>query len=272
MTRTLVLVLASYGPPFSMLSRAVKETWGSVEVPDVETLFYRGGTTLAVDGNDLRVPAADDHVNMGRKTLACFEYVLGHREFDVVFRTNLSCYVDLPNLRDFTEAYATPRFYAGVLGTGPVPYASGAGYFLSRDLVELVVEHGEAWDHGLIDDVALGVLLAGLGVAPQPAPRQDFDRVRQVKRLDRAQFHFRCRTQSWRRLEDARIIRAIHQTMCRARGIPVAKQPLAARSADALVWRPLGAGHSTLRRAHRLAFRARRSASARLRSVVPRGA
>jgi hypothetical protein len=270
--KTLVLVLASHGQPYEMLHRTLEETWVSVATPDVETLFYRGGAALALDGDHVTLPVADDHKSMGRKTLACFDYVLRNREFDVLFRTNASSYVDLPNLRDFVAARATARFYAGALGTRPVPYASGAGYFLSRDLVELVLEHGDRWDHHRIDDVALGVLLAELGVAPQPAPRQDLDRVRQVKQLDRSQFHFRCRTESWRRLEDARIIRAIHRRMCLSRGISPAKQRLAARMADGLVWRPVGVTYDVLRRMHRLAFRARRSASARLRAVVPRRA
>src|SRR5207244_4309286 len=147
----------------------------SIETTGIETLFYVGGRSLRVDRRRLVVPIPDDLANVGRKTIAAFEYALENRRFDLVFRTNCSSYVDLPNLRAYAEGYARlRRFYAGVLGgaAGGVPFASGSGYFLSRDLVELVVQEQADWDHTKLDDVALGTLLARSGVHAESAPRQ----------------------------------------------------------------------------------------------------
>jgi hypothetical protein len=203
-----------------------------------------------LDGNDLTLPIPDDHAHIGEKTIACFEYVLAQRDFGVIFRTNTSSYVDLANLRAFVAASATEtRCYRGVIGTGPFPFASGSGYLLSRDLVELVVEHRSSWNHRLPDDAAPAAVLAELGVVPTPAPRQDLERARDVAGADLSHFHFRCRTESWRRLENARIMLALHRRFCFAQGMPVPKQ-LRARVVERLALRPIAAGYGVLRRFH----------------------
>lgn len=200
--------------------RVIERTWASVEVPGVETLFYLGGSATTTRGRRLTLPEPDDLANVGKKTLACFEHVLEHRRFDVVFRTNCSSYVDLPNLRSYVDAHARPaRYYAGVIGLdGATRFASGSGYFLSRDLVELVVCERAVWDHSRLDDVALGALLARGGVEPEPAPRLDYRQRENVRDVDTSQFHFRCRTASRWRLGDVAAMVALHRVFCEARG------------------------------------------------------
>src|SRR5205807_9551577 len=101
----------------------------------------------------------------------CFAYVLEHRHFDLVFRTNASTYIDLPNLRRYVDANADPtRFYAGKgANVDGIDFATGTGIFLSRDLVELLAR--EEWDHSYLDDVAIGKLLHEHGVERRFAPR-----------------------------------------------------------------------------------------------------
>ena len=228
--RTLVLVLATTQPPFPDLIRTQKRTWAARDVEDVDVLFYYGGSKLALHGRDVFLETPDDYWSVGRKTIACFEYVLAHREFDLIFRTNCSSYVDLPNLRDWVDQHARPaRFYAGVVATGTLEqmlagrrqldeqlggddartrdqagagwsWASGAGFFLSRDLVEWVVQQRSLWDHSYIDDQALGKLLSQHDVFPEEAPRVWVSNPWQPSRIDTSQFLFRCKTDSsWRR-------------------------------------------------------------------------
>ncbi len=205
--------------------RAASRTWASVpaDAHGIETIFYVGGRMLRMEGRRLVLPVADDLANVGQKTLACFEHVLEHRSFDLVFRTNCSSYVDLPNLEAYASAHARPtRFYAGdVITHGSTRFASGSGYFLSRDLLEQVVRRRAAWDHSVLDDVALGALLAREGVAPETAPRRDYRSRGEVRDVDLSQFHFRCRTDSWGRIDDARIMIALHRAFCRSRGVPL---------------------------------------------------
>jgi glycosyltransferase involved in cell wall biosynthesis len=269
--RILVAVLGARLSPYPELIRTIERTWAGVEVRGVETVVYSGDSARKRIGRDLILPVPDDAANIGRKTIAFFEYALENCEFDVLFRTNSSSYVDLRNLQD--HAGLRPevrRLYSGFIGTTPHPFASGSGYFLGRQLMELVVEHQSAWDHSLADDAALARVLAGLGVEPLPEPRVEYTSVRQVADVDTSQFHFRCRTDSWRRLEDRRIMLAVHRAFCEQRRLPVPEDPAAARVLDVLVWRPLGSGHALSRpvRAHLRRSRPTNSLRRTLRPVA----
>lgn len=241
--RTLVLVLGTRVRPYPMLIRAAEATWASATVPGVEVVFYFGGDGQRMAGRRLTLPVPDDFAHIGEKTIACFEYLLEHREFDLVFRTNCSSYVDLTNLSRYAAAHAQARtFYAGALSThAGVAFASGSGYFLSRDLVELVVRERDAWNHELLDDVALGLLLSTAGRRPVAAPRVDYATPRDVVDVDVSQFHFRCKTSSRARLDDVEIMVRLHRAFARARNGPLPRPLL-------LDWRIARAGRGALRR------------------------
>jgi hypothetical protein len=217
--RILVLVLAARAWPYPILVQAIKRTWASCEADGVSALFYYGGERLELDGRNLYLPVTDA-LPAGWKTIACFEQVLRSNGFDLVFRTNCSSYVDLPNLRGFAERHARAEgFYSGRRGMfGDLPFASGSGYFLSRDLVELVVERRDEWNHALPDDIALAELMGRHQVELVDAPRVDYTSARDVGDVDTSQFLFRCKTESPWRLGDIRIFLMIHRGFCSARG------------------------------------------------------
>jgi hypothetical protein len=198
----------------------IQETWASTAVESAEVVFYRGGSLLRDEGRELELPVSDALDRIGEKTLRCFEHVLEHREFDLVFRTNLSSYVDLPNLHAYARDAASPTgFYAGRGGTiDDIRFVGGAGYFLSRDLVQAVVEDGADWDHHYLDDVALAKLLAARGVSQTWAPRVDLRRPRDVAKADLGYFHYRCKTTTRGRRGDMEIMRRLHDRFLRLRG------------------------------------------------------
>ena len=234
--KLLVAVLGARRPPYDWLVRTIKRTWASVEVPDVETLFYFGnGARAELHGRDVVLPVDDGLAHTGEKTLAFLEFALGSSDFEVLFRTNCSSYVDLANLREFAAAgVGTTGFYAGFTGTHEgIEFASGSGYFLSRDLVEAVLRSRAEWNHDVLDDVALAAVLRGLGVAPVPVPRRTYSSVREVRPEDVSYFHFRCKTASRYRHGDVRIMLALHRTFLRARGRPV---PVSLRVREALAY------------------------------------
>ncbi len=217
--KVLVLVLAARTWPYPILIRTMEHTWASLEVDGISTLFYYGGDRLERHGRRLYLPLTDA-LPAGRKTIACFEYVLANHDFDLVFRTNASSYVDLPNLRAFADERARDeRFYCGHRGMyGDLPFASGSGYFLSKDLVRLCVERQEELDQSLPDDIALAALLREAGVEPVDAPRVGYTSARRVDEVDTSQFLFRCKTGSPWRIGDVRIMLTLHEAFVRARG------------------------------------------------------
>jgi len=220
--KTVVLVLSTHSPSFVPLIETIKGTWAAVRVEGVDVLFYYGGDRLAIQGRDLYLPVADDLPNAGRRTLACFEHLLDTVDFDLIFRTNCSTYIDLPNLRRYVEEHAEPsRFYAGKGAfVDGIDFATGTGYFLSRDLVDLVVSRREDWDHSYLDDVALAKLLRSHGIERRPVPRVVYERARDVRKVDVSQFHFRCKTAptgSPSRAGDVAVMLRVHEAFERAR-------------------------------------------------------
>jgi hypothetical protein len=217
--KILVLVLGALAWPYPILIRTIERTWASADVDGVSTLFYYGGSRLEQRGRHLYLPVRDA-LPAGRKTIACFEHVLGACDFDLVFRTNASSYVDLANLRAFAEGHARgERFYCGRRGMfGDLPFASGSGYFLSKDLVRLAVERQQELDQSLPDDIALAAVLRGAGVEPVDAPRVGYTSARHVDEVDTSQFLFRCKTESPWRIGDVRVMLTLHEAFARARG------------------------------------------------------
>ena len=214
--KALVLVLSCLERPYPDLARAQKRTWAARDVAGIDVLFYAGGSPETERrGRDLQLDVADGYWEIGRKTLAGFRYVLEHHDFDLVFRTNSSSYVDLPNLSAWIAANAQPTgFYAG---SGEVSYASGSGYFLSRDLVELVLQAADEWDHSLHDDIALGSILAARGVPLVSTPRVILEDRWNPRTIDVAQFHFRCKTATPYRRGDVDLLLKVDEAFLRTR-------------------------------------------------------
>jgi hypothetical protein len=147
----------------------------------------------------------EDWSLIGLKTILAFKYLLKNVEFDYLFRTNTSSYLDVPALLDYIATKPRENLYAGVVGTvfEKNRFASGAGILLSRDLVQRICDSSELWKHGLVDDVAIAELignLQGLPVELTELPRLDFTSLGDAKSTDpeviKSHFHFRCKTDS----------------------------------------------------------------------------
>lgn len=164
----IILIPAHDSPFYRDLEQAIRETWLSRKVSGVKAYFYYGeggkDHTYSV-GDRIYSPHEEGVRNIGYKTLDAFRWLLENEEFDFVLRTNLSTYIDLQGAVEYLKDKPRERLYCGKIAGGyHPPFVAGAGYFLSKDLVQLVVANGGAWDHLFLDDVALGRLLNQLGV------------------------------------------------------------------------------------------------------------
>jgi hypothetical protein len=147
----------------------------------------------------------EDWSLIGLKTILAFRYLLDNYEFDYVFRTNTSSYLDVPTLLEYLAMKPRKNMYAGVIGNVFVNtrFASGAGILLSRDLVRRISDNSELWKHGLVDDVAIAELIASFqdpSVILSELPRLDFASLEEAKstkaEIIKSNFHFRCKTDS----------------------------------------------------------------------------
>lgn len=162
-------------------------------------------TVSGKPGSKIITNSPEDWSLIGLKTIMAFKHVLENYDFDYLFRTNTSSYLDTGGLLDFLEGKPKASVYGGVVGKvfGNSEFASGAGILLSRDVVEKIVSKSKDWKHGLVDDIAIADLVAGFEnprVPLMPLPRLDLPTLELARATDpetiRANFHFRCKSNS----------------------------------------------------------------------------
>jgi len=127
---------------------------------------------------------------IGLSTIEAFRYVLENYAFQYIFRTNSSSYVNLQKLLRLTESLPKTGVYAGFEGRilRKTVFASGAGYLLSRDIVEAICLRPGIWRHGLIDDIALADFMSTslkAQIGQIPLPRRTVDSLDDAKTLSR---------------------------------------------------------------------------------------
>lgn len=158
------------------------------------------------------------HSTIGARTIAAFHAVLSDKDWNYLWRANVSNYVNVDALTELLHKLPQERVAAGVLNCfGELQYLSGAGYLLSRDVVEELLSRKELWNHAYFDDVALGFALRKMGIELTEIPRMRFTRHHEVHRLSSTTLEkmpsFRCNGLDDRR-EDILIMKALHKIMC----------------------------------------------------------
>lgn len=173
--KILILCLSHFDNDiYTKFYKTQKNTWDSIEVEDVKTLYFVGNKKgNYIKDEIINTDVSESLINCGYKTLKAFELVKDF-DFDFIFRTNSSSYVDKFLLKQYLNEKPKEKFYSGVVGNHEgITFSSGSGFIITKDLVDLVLQNKNFWNHGLIDDVALGLLLKKFGINPTPAPRYD---------------------------------------------------------------------------------------------------
>lgn len=207
----LVLVISDENSDtYQFLEQTIRETWGSLKSEHWEIFYLYSKPDIQhpyLDGDKFYAKGEEKLDSIGRKTIQAFEFFSNNYEFDYIFRTNLSSYVDLPRL--YEKLNQKKYTYDGVVGLdNGVKFASGAGYVISKDLVQHVIVNKDSWNHGMIDDVAMGQMMNKIGVNPiGDLTRQTFLNV--TENVDVNQYHYRCKQSE--RIQDTVIMKRIHE-------------------------------------------------------------
>lgn len=136
-------------------------------------------------------------------------------DFDYVYRTNTSAYVNLRRLQAVAAELPSTRCYAGWIverKSDGLPFVTGGGILMSRDVVQLFAER-TSWNWGTIDDGALGEAAVDLGLAPVRLERVLVRGADDVASLTedvlRQTVVFRCKTHTARRTDQEAML-ALH--------------------------------------------------------------
>jgi hypothetical protein len=163
--KIIILIMSSTNKIYEQLEKSIKETWYNNTNSQVEIIFYKDGFSdeIIFDGCDLILPISDGYENLGIRTIAAFDWVDKNYNYDFIYRSNLGAFIDINNMICFLEDKPKKEFYCGVYGKywieNEFNFASGSGYFLSRDLIELLVHNTNSFPQKIVDDVAVGCFL-----------------------------------------------------------------------------------------------------------------
>ena len=91
-----------------------------------------------------------------KKTIFGFEYINKKYNYKHILRTNLSSFFVVKELVKINEKLSDKNIYAGVTRCNLV---SGAGFWLSSDNINYIINNKDKLDYNIIDDLSLFILL-----------------------------------------------------------------------------------------------------------------
>ena len=175
--KVVILVMSSSNNSYKKLEESIKETWFNSRDNDVEIIFYSDNDNEInkveypiLRGNNLILPCNDGYFNLGIKTIMAFDWVSKNYKYDYIYRSNLGAFINVKNLLSFLVNKPKNKFYSGIIGKCKISldkeiiFASGSGYLLSNDVINIILDNKNKWDHNIVDDVALGELLSNLQI------------------------------------------------------------------------------------------------------------
>lgn len=116
---------------------AIRETWMIHTQEGIECMFFVGGDHLLEGESDTIVVTADDSYDfLPAKVIAFFKHALEHFEFDWLFKCDDDTYIVLSRLHSLLKLNA--ELIGNEFLTTRGSPSGGAGYLLSRRIVELI--------------------------------------------------------------------------------------------------------------------------------------
>jgi len=148
--------------------------------------------------NNLKINIPEGIRYLGLKVIESIKF-LHENNYDLMYKTTLSSLVN-PHIFHETikDIQLDSPFYGGTLiDHGKRPFVSGANLLMNRKTSEIVLSSLSRWNHGLIDDVALGRLLEGMvTITPiQSINLENLDDLENYTDLEISKvMHFRCKS------------------------------------------------------------------------------
>ena len=186
--RFIILILSTQSKAYDGFKDSIRETWmRDALAQGIPCYFYEGGWCKnELVGDTIRLEADDSLSGTYQKFIKCIDFLKESTiEYEIIFRTNLSSYIDVPSLARFlVKNELGTRAYEGVRGETyltrermylskvwrplsrlalfgeKIRFASGAGLILGRDSAAFLISYcGYKNSINLIEDVKIGWIL-----------------------------------------------------------------------------------------------------------------
>ena len=159
----LILVLSSKTYPSSRNKKAIKNTWGSILQDDLKIIFYESGEVEKVIDDTLFVETDTSSKNLGYKLLLALDWCERNIDYDFIFRTNTSSFVNTKELKNYISDNLIDKeyVYCGMPlvrdykdSDKKINFLSGAGIILNKKTTQLILDKRNNWDHSEWEDVS----------------------------------------------------------------------------------------------------------------------
>lgn len=219
--RLLILVLAGDTSISNRNLNAQKNTWMKHDNSQVELISYKGGSEKQFINSQLVLNCPDNYESISLKTLLAFDWVNDNCEFDYLFRTNTSSYVNVEKLLDFCKKNENNYLYRGriisdVFNNKEISWASGAEILMSKLSFDVLINNKQSWNTALPDDVAIGSIFQEQNIGIESSNSILFDKKFFERKHLNHEYHFRCRVDSpyyYPRFLDPLLLGYIHKEL-----------------------------------------------------------
>lgn len=204
----LILVQACDDAPYGEMMKAQMNTWDRIDHPECLTIYYLGNESSFTGeskstGKKLFLDCSEAYNMMHWRQKLALDYIDVFYKFDYIFRTNASSYVNKKLLVEFAKSLPKEKCYCGIDGGG---YASGAGVFLSPDVVEILRTQTDE-SPTAYEDAYMGSVLGRNGITVTPgAKRCDVQAGPDLPNC----YHYRCKPDDNNRQKDIDTMYAIY--------------------------------------------------------------
>ena len=128
-------------------------------IPKVEKSQILGSEHLELQ---CRVP--DTFLTMRWKQLSAYRYIIDNFEFDYVYETNASSYINVNGLQTYVNKLDGEAKYLGHRPWPEANFVSGANRLMKRETLQQLVRKRRLWRNDLLEDVAIGRIMRKLRV------------------------------------------------------------------------------------------------------------
>jgi hypothetical protein len=200
--KILVLILASDN---SDIYIKLQQLWRRIICLDsnIESYFIKADPNIHEEivciEDTIYVKCEETYKNITYKSKKAFDFFSERiSEFDYIFRTNVSSFIDFKKYKNWLNRLPKNKVYNGnILWYGPIIYASGCGFTCTPDVIQKIIE--AEYDETYIDDIYFGKICMNHNIQVTSAPiniitiNNMLDEIASFNSFDCA-FHFRLKS------------------------------------------------------------------------------
>ena len=147
----------------------------------------------------INIAEPDFYATVRWKLIGVMDYFINQTSHDFLFLTTSSSYIIPAKLVSFIDELPDGDVYAGGLPYEAAEFVSGSNRIFSRSLVIKILKNRRKWDPTVLEDVALGKLIKGLGVVPNFSPLTNIGSLDELRKMGNSEilksYHFRLKSQ-----------------------------------------------------------------------------